>query len=94
MVLHCIVNSCSIFNVFLDNEGPIYSYPHGDMGHAVVGGYVYRGKAFSSLFGQYIFGDYVSGYVMLMTRVCYWYVPVNKEHNISYSNYILDLILN
>ncbi|XP_063428537.1 HHIP-like protein 1 [Mytilus trossulus] len=48
-------------NETIDNEGPIYSYPHGDMGHAVVGGYVYRGKAFSSLFGQYIFGDYVSG---------------------------------
>lgn len=48
-------------NEAIANEGPIYSYSHGDMGHAVVGGYVYRGKAFSSLFGQYIFGDYVSG---------------------------------
>lgn len=48
-------------NETITNELPVYSYRHGDMGHAVIGGYVYRGKAFQNLNGYYIFGDYVSG---------------------------------
>lgn len=48
-------------NETIEHELPIYSYKHGDKGYAVIGGYVYRGKAFKNLQGKYIFGDYVSG---------------------------------
>lgn len=36
---------------------PIAEYNHGD-GIAVIGGFVYRGKKSSQLFGKYIFGDF------------------------------------
>jgi glucose/arabinose dehydrogenase len=46
---------------------PIIEYSHVDaagnlFGTAVIGGYVYRGSALSELQGQYIFGDYSSGF--------------------------------
>lgn len=39
---------------------PITEYTH-DEGIAVIGGYVYRGTVFPSLYGKYIFGDFGSG---------------------------------
>ncbi len=39
---------------------PVAQYDH-DEGSAVVGGFVYRGQAISSLQGKYIFGDLVNG---------------------------------
>ena len=39
---------------------PVAQYDH-DEGNAVVGGFVYRGEAISSLQGKYIFGDLVNG---------------------------------
>lgn len=39
---------------------PVAQYDH-DEGNAVVGGFVYRGQAISSLQGKYIFGDLVNG---------------------------------
>jgi glucose/arabinose dehydrogenase len=36
---------------------PIAQYDHGD-GHAIVGGFVYRGAAISALAGRYVFGDF------------------------------------
>jgi uncharacterized repeat protein (TIGR03806 family) len=39
---------------------PIAEYPH-TLGHAVTGGYVYRGKAIPGLVGRYVFGDFTSG---------------------------------
>lgn len=47
--------------------GPIIEYSHVDdagnpFGTAVIGGYVYRGNALPELDGQYIFGDYSSGF--------------------------------
>jgi hypothetical protein len=41
---------------------PVFSYWHGGGDRSVTGGYVYRGPE-SSLQGQYIFGDFVSGQV-------------------------------
>ncbi len=39
---------------------PAVEYPH-SLGCAVTGGYVYRGLAYPSLVGSYVFGDYCSG---------------------------------
>lgn len=38
---------------------PIWNYPHNGVHSAIIGGYVYRGIKFSSLYGKYIFGDYM-----------------------------------
>lgn len=40
---------------------PIAQYDH-DEGIAIVGGFVYRGKAIKSLRGQYVFGDYARSF--------------------------------
>jgi uncharacterized repeat protein (TIGR03806 family) len=53
---------------------PVYEYVHTAIpggsaefkGNSVVGGYVYRGTRFPSLFGRYVFSDSVSGHVWEM----------------------------
>ncbi|MFZ1081087.1 MAG: PQQ-dependent sugar dehydrogenase [Candidatus Kryptoniota bacterium] len=40
---------------------PIWDYPHNGNSAAITGGYVYRGVSIPSLYGKYIFGDYVTG---------------------------------
>lgn len=40
---------------------PVLSYPHGDFGASIIGGYVYRGRDSRELFGRYVFGDFISG---------------------------------
>ena len=50
------------------------------MGFAVVGGYVYRGKAFTKLQGYYIFGDFVTGYAQIVKLFMYF------SFKIFYSN--------
>lgn len=47
-------------------EPPVHLYPHSE-GQAVIGGYVYRGANFPSLYGVYIFGDFVSGRIFGLT---------------------------
>lgn len=42
-------------------HAPIYRYPHTGACAAVVGGYVYRGRAFPMLAGDYLFVDMCSG---------------------------------
>jgi hypothetical protein len=39
---------------------PIAEYSHSE-GDAIIGGYVYRGKAIPALLGMYVFGDFGSG---------------------------------
>jgi len=41
-------------------SNPVLQYDH-DEGTSVIGGHVYRGKAFPALVGKYVFGDYRNG---------------------------------
>ena len=41
---------------------PLFEYGHGD-GCAIVGGFVYRGRAVAALAGQYVYSDYCSGWL-------------------------------
>ncbi len=42
-------------------ELPVWEYNHSGGNQSITGGYVYRGSRLPGLFGDYIFGDYVSG---------------------------------
>ncbi len=52
-------------NLPLSNfRAPILEYPHSSAGGwSITGGYVYRGSALPTLFGKYIYADYVTGNV-------------------------------
>ena len=54
-------------------EMPIFEYPWGeeDTGQSITGGYVYQGSDNPSLYGKYIYGDFISGRV--------WALEVNHE---------------
>jgi glucose/arabinose dehydrogenase len=41
---------------------PLIEYPHAE-GCSVIGGFVYRGRAVPALAGQYVYGDYCSGWI-------------------------------
>ncbi|HKW15773.1 MAG TPA: PQQ-dependent sugar dehydrogenase [Candidatus Krumholzibacteria bacterium] len=40
---------------------PLYEYSHDGGGGAITGGFVYRGPSIPSLFGKYIYADYITG---------------------------------
>jgi glucose/arabinose dehydrogenase len=46
---------------------PIFDYSH-SVGQSVTGGYVYRGRRFSSLRGKYVFADFVTGKVWALSK--------------------------
>ncbi len=48
---------------------PVYDYPNlnGTADGSITGGFVYRGSAIPSLYGKYIYGDYVSGKTYVLT---------------------------
>ena len=54
-------SSCSI-----TQTPPIHAYDH-SVGFSVTGGYVYRGSAIPSLVGSYVFSDYGTGPIWVMT---------------------------
>jgi glucose/arabinose dehydrogenase len=63
---------------------PINDYDHSDAGGtAVIGGYVYRGKAIPTLTGTYVFGDLSSGHVWGLTEDATgkWNRTVLLNHN-------------
>ncbi|RYD24405.1 MAG: hypothetical protein EOP88_00325 [Verrucomicrobiaceae bacterium] len=48
---------------------PVYEYDHGSgpyQGNAIIGGLVYRGASYPSLYGKYIFADHLSGNIWSM----------------------------
>ncbi len=47
---------------------PLYEYGQTENDCSVIGGYVYRGKAYPSLFGRYVFGDFCTGRLWLLNR--------------------------
>ena len=49
-------------------EIPVVDYRHEDGSCSVTGGYVYRGRQFLSLYGNYFYGDYCSGKVWSLLR--------------------------
>lgn len=61
-------NSCS--STLTGDIKPIFVYPHSNAtgGYSVTGGYVYRGSEFPSVYGKYIFCDYVSGNFWIITK--------------------------
>jgi glucose/arabinose dehydrogenase len=62
--MHCFrANTCESSGMI----DPIAEYSH-DQGCSVTGGYVYRGTAFPSMAGLYIFGDYCSGTIWSLHR--------------------------
>ncbi|MDD3776738.1 MAG: PQQ-dependent sugar dehydrogenase [Actinomycetota bacterium] len=46
---------------------PVYEYEH-PLGKSVTGGYVYKGQEISSLYGLYIYADFVTGYVWALSQ--------------------------
>ncbi|MDQ3982913.1 MAG: PQQ-dependent sugar dehydrogenase, partial [Actinomycetota bacterium] len=51
---------CGVAGTLDEMTDPLAVYSH-DLGCSVTGGYVYRGRAFPDLAGNYFFGDYCSG---------------------------------
>ncbi|XP_048253169.1 HHIP-like protein 1 [Haliotis rufescens] len=55
-------DSLKCSNGTVENEAlPIYMYMHTNLFHAVVGGYVYRGRNLLDLYGRYLYGDAMTG---------------------------------
>ena len=49
--------------------GPVWEYDHGGgpfQGNSVIGGLVYRGSRYASLYGKYVFADFLSGNIWSM----------------------------
>jgi glucose/arabinose dehydrogenase len=58
----------------IPHSPPRYEYDH-SLGCAIIGGYLYRGSEFPSLFGRYLYSDYCSGTV--------WSVDANGQNNFT-----------
>lgn len=44
---------------------PVAQYSHVDVGESITGGYVYRGRAVPSLYGSYVYGDFVTSQILI-----------------------------
>jgi len=47
---------------------PVFEYPHGGGDCSVTGGYVYRGSKYPGLYGNFLYADYCSGNVWMLTK--------------------------
>ena len=73
--------SCDTLN--LDLVLPVATYPHNGSA-SITGGCVYRGPTVPSLYGDYIFADYITGQI--------WYL--DPDNNPSNEHLIIDTTLN
>ena len=51
-------------------EAQIHEYSH-DVGHSIIGGYMYRGSASPDLVGKYVFGDWSTGFFVSNGKLFY-----------------------
>ncbi|XP_071078598.1 HHIP-like protein 1 [Haliotis cracherodii] len=66
------LDSSKCSNGTVENEAlPIYMYMHTNLFHAVVGGYVYRGRNLLDLYGRYLYGDAMTGQMSVLTEDSY-----------------------
>ncbi len=63
-------------------EMPIFEYDHSQGDQSITGGYIYRGERNSSLYGKYIYGDFISGRI--------WALDYNEEDETVHSNVELE----
>jgi glucose/arabinose dehydrogenase len=58
-------------NISLDSlQYPIFDYSH-DVGHSIIGGYVYHGSASPAVEGSYVFGDWSTDFVKPRGKLYY-----------------------
>lgn len=58
-------------NISLDSlQYPIFDYSH-DIGHSIIGGYVYHGSASPAVEGSYVFGDWSTDFVKPRGKLYY-----------------------
>ena len=64
-----------------EDELPIHAYNH-TVGKSITGGHIYRGCMNPNLQGEYIYGDFVSGYILGYRRIVNetMYRVVNNDH--------------
>jgi glucose/arabinose dehydrogenase len=67
---------------------PILQYDHGDRRCSITGGYVYRGKAFPALDGNYFYGDYCNGQIFYARKVkSAWQSTLGKATTMQISTF-------
>ncbi len=49
-------------------ELPVHAYPHSSGNGSITGGYVYRGSDVPSLYGRYVFADFISGEIWALSE--------------------------
>ena len=74
---------------------PIINYAHGaEDGRSITGGYVYRGSSLSSLTGNYIYGDFVSGRIWKAqvdpNGIKGWRTEVLRDTGVNLSTFGVD----
>ena len=65
---NCFPNVSSCDTLGMNAVLPIWQFPHvSEMGESVTGGYVYRGHTCPSLWGKYVYADYVNGVIWALS---------------------------
>jgi glucose/arabinose dehydrogenase len=64
-------NLATNLNISLDSlVYPIFEYSH-DVGHSIIGGYVYRGSESPNAVGSYVFGDWSTSFLQPRGKIYY-----------------------
>jgi len=69
---------------------PVAEYSHGTGSCAIVGGYVYRGSAFSAWVGHYLYGDYCTGSMWEVSAAGGAATDVSPSTSLSLTSYGRD----